>query len=172
MNTSVFLSEILKYCISGAILFFLAYFFLQSQGHLRPPVRINTVLNTQLLPLQLQAYERMALFIERITPGNLLLRLHQPGLSSRELQALALAEIRSEFQHNVTQQLYITSAAWRAVKSIREETLFLVSSAVTSLPGEASGADLSKAILTHLATLEENPYEKVLALLKQEMESL
>jgi hypothetical protein len=59
-----------------------------------------------ILPNRLQAFERMCLFLERLSPGNLVLRLNTVSMTARELQHLMIAEIREEFNHNLSQQIY------------------------------------------------------------------
>jgi hypothetical protein len=125
------------------------------------------------LPLRLQAYERSVLFIERINPSNLFIRLQSPGMTAIQLHQLVLSDIRSEYQHNISQQIYVSDVSWTVVKRIKDETIGIVSSALNSLPAEASAMDLSKSVLTHLANLEsENPYDVALSLIKRDIQNL
>ena len=113
------------------------------------------------------------LFLERINPASMLVRLHVSGMSAREMQNLILSDIRAEYQHNISQQLYVSDHAWKVVKKIKEDTIGLVNDATKSLPESASAIELSKAILTHLATLEsENPYDTALMIVKQDIQQL
>jgi hypothetical protein len=81
------------------------------------------------LPLRLQAYERMCLFLERITPNNLLLRLVPSAISALELQQIILHEIREEYNHNVAQQLYVSTHAWEQIVNAMNETVAIVNQA-------------------------------------------
>jgi len=72
-----------------------------------------------ILPARLQAYERITLFLERISPQNLLIRLSDPAYSAREFQKLLLDEIRNEYNHNVSQQVYMSEEVWNLVKMRR-----------------------------------------------------
>jgi len=125
-----------------------------------------------LLQLRLQANERLIVFIDRINPANLFLRLHQPGITSRELQSLILNEVRSEYQHNVSQQLYLSSANWIVLSKLKEDTLAMINNAVAALPAESTGVDLSKMVLEHVAVMSENPYDLTISLLKQDIHQL
>lgn len=125
-----------------------------------------------LLSLKLQAYERLIVFIERINPSNLFIRLHQPGISLTALQATILNEIRSEYQHNITQQLYISSATWDVVKKLKDDTIAMVNNGVKSLPEDATGIDLSKKVLHHMTGIENNPYDLTLDLIKKDIHQL
>lgn len=125
------------------------------------------------LPLRLQAYERTILFLERINPANLLVRLHVSGMSAREMQAIIVSDIRNEYQHNISQQIYVSDNTWNVVKKIKDDTISIVNSAVTALPENATSGDLSRSILIHLAGLEtENPYDIALKIVKQDVQSL
>lgn len=127
---------------------------------------------SHLLPLRLQAHERMIIFIERINPANLLVRLHQQGISAKELQAVILTEIRTEYQHNVTQQLYVGPASWNVLRKLKEDTIAMLNNAVAGLPADASGIDLSRKILEHMATIAENPYDLTLELIQKDIHQL
>ena len=125
-----------------------------------------------LLPLRLQAHERLILFVERINPANLLVRLHQQGLELATLQAGILNEIKSEYQHNITQQLYVDSITWSVVKKLKEDTVAMINQAVIGLPNNANGIELSKTVLQHMATIKENPYDLTIELIKKDIHKL
>jgi hypothetical protein len=125
-----------------------------------------------LLSLKLQAYERLVLFVERINPANLLLRLHHPGISLQDLHTIILTELRAEYQHNITQQLYIEASTWDVVTKLKEDTIAMVNGGVRSLPANAAGVDLSRNILQHMAEMKDNPYELTLALIKKDIHQL
>ena len=176
MNEVTFLAEIVKYTISGIMIFFAAWYFIkpllvQNLNFQRVELRKASIQHT--LPLRLQAYERSVLLIERINPSNLFIRLQSPGMTAIQLHQLVLAEIRAEYQHNISQQIYVSDVSWTVVKRIKDETIGIVSSALNSLPDEAIAMDLSKSVLTHLANLEsENPYDVALSLIKRDIQNL
>ena len=123
----------------------------------------------QLLPLKLQAHERMIVFVERINPSNILTRLHQQGISVSDLQSLVISEINSEYQHNITQQLYTKDETWNVIRKLKDDTLAMIGNAAIGLPSEATGVDLSKRVLQHLAALHDNPYDLTLSLIKKDI---
>jgi hypothetical protein len=124
------------------------------------------------LPLRLQAYERMCLFLERITPNNLLLRLVSSAMSALELQQILLQEIREEYNHNVAQQLYISSNAWEQVTNAMNETVAVINQASTEVAAEAPPADLAKKIFSHVIEKEVQPSSHALKVLKEEIRTL
>ena len=66
-------------------------------------------------PIRLRAYERLILFLERISPENLIVRVSQPQMKAKELEKALTDAIRAEFDHNLSQQLYVSTEAWEAV---------------------------------------------------------
>lgn len=99
-----------------------------------------------ILPARLQAYERMTLFLERIEPQNLLIRLTNPGLSARDFQKILLDEIRNEYNHNASQQVYMSEEVWSLIRNAKEELIIVINEASMRVAAEASSIDLSKKI--------------------------
>ena len=169
-----FFFDLIKFTISGLIVFFVGWYMVREyldrqKSQNNREIKLASMAHT--LPLKLQAYERITLFLERINPTNLLVRLHVAGFSAREMQNVILSDIRAEYQHNISQQIYVTDTSWHVVKKMKDETIGMIHNAVTGLPDNASSVELSKVILTHLANLEdENPYEKALEIVKQEVQ--
>jgi len=98
--------------------------------------------------LQLQAYERLVLFSERISIPNLVSRLSQSGLpSAREMQMLMLESIKQEFEYNASQQIYVSPVAWEAVKNLKEQNMLLINQVASALPPDAKAIDLGKTLL-------------------------
>jgi hypothetical protein len=175
MDISVFFFDVLKYTLSGLLVFFTAYFMLKSHFETYynlKQLEYKTLVVKDILPLKLQAYERMTLFMERINPSNLLVRLHVSGMSAKEMQNLILSELRAEYQHNISQQLYISNTAWSIIKRVKEDTISIVNQSMASLHPEASAVELSKVVFGRLNEIEENPYELALLVLKNEIQEL
>ncbi len=107
--------------------------------------------NPEMVRLQLQAYERMTILCERIGLNNLLGRLPINQLSATELQNLMIQSIKTEFEYNVSQQLYVSQAAWDGIKNLKEQNIFIVNELASTLPQGATGADLSKKIIELLS---------------------
>jgi hypothetical protein len=125
-----------------------------------------------LLQLRLQAHERMIIFVDRINPANLLLRLHQQGIEIGALQLMAVNEIKMEFQHNITQQLYLEATTWNVIRKLKDDTIAMVNNAVKNLPADVSGVELSKKVLHYMSEIDENPYELTIGLIKQDVRKL
>jgi hypothetical protein len=99
------------------------------------------------LPLQLQAYERLILLVERIALPSVITRSNQEGLGLKEMQFLLVNSIRHEFDHNITQQIYVSSEAWEAVRNLKEQNIHIINQVASFLPPDASGTDLNKHLL-------------------------
>ncbi|MBV8388492.1 MAG: hypothetical protein JO080_01695 [Mucilaginibacter sp.] len=175
MNLTNYLLEILKFTLAGVGTVYVAFYLIKP--HLDKTENIQLIelkktISNQTLPLRLQAYERIVLFIERVNPASMLVRLHSTGLSAAELHSIVANEIRNEFQHNITQQIYVSSRAWAVVNRVKDDTLSIVTNAVKALPETATGLDLSKTVLAHLSHLQDNPYDIALQMVKEDMEAL
>ncbi len=123
-----------------------------------------------VLPVRLQAYERMTLFLERTSPQNLLVRINQPGLTAREFHKLLLEEIRNEYNHNVSQQIYIGEEVWSHIKNAKEDLILEINEASQSVHPEASSIDLAKKIFEVALNKKVDPVGLALSELKKEIQ--
>jgi len=121
--------------------------------------------------LRLQAYERLVLYLERISPQRLIGRLRQEGMTSPELQFAMISTIRAEFEHNITQQLYVSSASWLLIKTVTEEQISIINKIATDLPVDATGSDLGRGLLSYFAQYGL-PTENAIQVLKTEASEL
>jgi hypothetical protein len=122
-----------------------------------------------LLPLRLQAYERLTLLLERISPNNMLVRLSNPGYSAAEFQRLLVKEIREEFNHNLSQQIYIGEESWTLVNQAVEDTISMINRTGSSLKEDAKAMDLTKAIFGEILQNESDSISLALSQLKKEV---
>lgn len=125
-----------------------------------------------ILPLRLQAYERMCLFLERITPDHLIMRNIGLVATSLELQQLLLQEIRDEFNHNLAQQIYISPEAWEVVKNAVGAVQSLVNQSSAGVEPQSPANDLGKRIFENIIKQNAAPTAKALAALKSEVQTL
>lgn len=100
--------------------------------------------------LQLQAYERLTVLADRIALPNIISRLSVSGLSAREMQEILVKNIRDEFDYNISQQIYVSADAWKAIKNLRDQHVLIVHQSAASLGADASAYDLNKLILQQL----------------------
>lgn len=124
------------------------------------------------LPLRLQAYERITLFLERISWENILIRETQSNSTVQALQQHLASIIRSEYEHNISQQIYLSEEAWKVVRMTKENTIKLINTACQSLDPEAPAVELSKAILNLQMQATASPSQVALEIIKAEARKL
>lgn len=122
------------------------------------------------LPIRLQAYERMTLFLERISPGSLLLRTKPVSENKFDYENLLIRTIEQEFEHNLTQQIYISQACWNAIKASKNATISIIRKSNMSEKTDSPNK-LREVILTNLLD-HSAPSEAGLAYIKSEVENL
>jgi hypothetical protein len=123
------------------------------------------------LPVRMQAYERLVMLLERIEPAGLLVRTNLPGMSATQLQSALVQSIRSEFEHNLSQQLYVSDKAWEMMRNAREESIRRINMAAMKLTPEATSADLASLMLVNDIETEQSLIKSALDLLKSEARS-
>jgi hypothetical protein len=157
MSAEKSLIDVLFFIVPAILVVITAFYlikkFLDTQHRLKM-VEMRMQLHKDILPLRLQAYERLVLFLERISPNNLLHRVYQPGYTVKEFHLELLKVIRQEFEHNITQQVYVTPESWNAVRKARDEVIKLINRAATGVINEEKGAQLNKAVFELI--MEEN----------------
>lgn len=128
--------------------------------------------NTVTTPLRLQAYERLVLFLERISMDKLVLRVNKPGMSAKLLKAELLRTIQQEFDHNLTQQLYISNTSWDTVKKAKDEYLKVVNLAGSQMKPDSNSLNLAQKIFEIMTKLEKSPSQIAILILKKEIRQL
>ncbi|MBK6526946.1 MAG: hypothetical protein IPO32_05315 [Crocinitomicaceae bacterium] len=123
-------------------------------------------------PMQVDAYQRIVLFLERISPNNMVMRLNNPALPARVFQQILLDNIRSEYEHNLAQQIFISQDAWHLAKNSKDETIKIINMAATNLPPTAMCLDLSRAIFEITAQLNNQPTDRAIMYLKGELNKI
>ena len=132
-----------------ALLILYYYFYQKDKKTVAEEIKTApaTTVSTGTQPLQLAAYERLVILADRIAIPNLISRSSQPGLSKTEMQQLLTQTIKQEYDHNISQQIYVSADAWDAVRNLKDQNIHLINQVVSVLPAEASGMDLNKKIL-------------------------
>jgi hypothetical protein len=110
-------------------------------------------------PLQIQAYERVILFLERIDPNNMIIRTHKSGMNAITLHRELLKIVREEYTHNMSQQVYIHPKSWKTVLNAKDETIQILNVAINNLSADSSGLDLSAKIFESIASKKISPTE-------------
>ena len=143
-STEMTISIIIAVCLAGALAYI---FWIQRRQVKKALANSKPEGSVSSTPLKLQAYERLILLADRIALPNLINRCNQPGLNVPEMQNLLLQTIRQEFDHNITQQIYVSPEAWDAIRNLKEQNLLIINQVASYLPAAASGQDLNKSLL-------------------------
>lgn len=120
------------------------------------------------IPLKFQAYERMILFLERISPSSLLTRIVKPSMTVERLHSQLLSTIREEYEHNMSQQLYISDTSWDLIKASKEEVIRLINSSASKFNSDDSSGEFAKEIIMEFSKTD-NPIEKAILSLKEDI---
>ncbi len=124
------------------------------------PVVTNSNENAKFfLPHRVEAYQRIILFMERISPNSLVMRKFENGMKAKELQGELLSTIRSEFEHNIAQQIFISPQGWKMVKESKEEIIKIINLASSQIDENGNALDLSQKIFEIATQIEKLPTE-------------
>ncbi len=165
--------EFIKILVPASVVLYAAYLLVRTQVQKEVDIRALEVRGKSIenvLPVRLQAYERMALFLERISPQNLLVRLGGGGINAREFHQLLLQEIRNEFNHNVSQQIYMSQEVWDLIRNAKEDLILSINDAAGEVLPDASSLDLSKKIFEKSMSKSVDPIAHALIELKKEIQ--
>jgi hypothetical protein len=172
MNTTKIL-ELLSFTIPAIITGVVGYYFFKlhtKNENNRRNFLLRKEKQSLALPLRLQAYERMALFLERLSPANLLVRVAPVGNDKPAYFKKLLMTIEKEFEHNLAQQIYVTDQCWNVIKTAKNSTINIIKD--TMLEGELKGARaMREAIIERMAT-NEPPSNTALAFIKNEVHKI
>jgi hypothetical protein len=167
-----YLYDLLKILLPAALVLYAMYALVNNYLTKEAQKRVLELRmkNTEIvLPIRLHAYERICLLLERLAPSNLLVRVSSAGQSAQEYQRTLLAEIRNEFNHNLSQQIYMSDQAWVMVKRAKEDIVTLINQVFQELPEQAKGSDLAKRVLERVLADNVDPTGRAISFLKQEI---
>ena len=120
-------------------------------------------------PIKLQAYERIVLFLERISLESLLMRVSTPDMTASQLHSALVTTIRSEFEHNLSQQIYMSPQAWEVVRNARSNMIKIINAEFEKTPSGASGMEFSKRLLEAVMELDREPTRAAIDYIKGEI---
>ncbi|HKL02287.1 MAG TPA: hypothetical protein VJ911_01375 [Cryomorphaceae bacterium] len=174
-----FIIEIVPYLIIAFTLIYLVHesfrfiksrdqLMLENQKFANKASAAKPVRDSSLAQIQLQAAERFVLYLERIAPDRLVMRLHQNGMDAKMLQTEMSRAIREEFDHNLSQQLYVSEGAWELIKNAKEEMIRLISATGESMPKSSTGIEYSRKLFQTASQIERLPSQIALEYLRKE----
>ena len=141
--------ETIVVVLLGVVLLALVWLLSEFSG-MKTSIKERTGINNETIKLRLQAYERLALLAERISLNNLISRLPHAGISAKQMQHALVDAIKTEYEYNISQQVYVSPEAWRAVNNLKEQNIYIVNQLTATLPFQASAMDLNKQVIDYL----------------------
>ena len=132
-------------------------------------LELKTKSSDTIMPIRLQAYERVCLFLERISPNNLIMRVNDDEYASGQLHQMLLHEIREEYNHNLSQQVYMSDEVWQLVKGAMEEIVMIINEAAGDVDPEAKSLELAKKIFEVTMSREKQAIDFALKSVKDEI---
>jgi hypothetical protein len=163
------LSYTLPSVITGGVAYLLFTSYFKDQQHTRRWLNQKET-QKQALPLRLQAYERLSLLLERINPTKLLIRVTPLSTDKNDYADYIIASIDQEFEHNLTQQIYVSSSCWGYVVTAKNATIQMIRKATAS-EQVTTANELRELILKELFD-KETPSNAALAFIKDEVSAM
>lgn len=172
MDLLEFLKQLFIVAIGGSAALVFAFYLvwpklegymmrMHSMGH-------HKVFNQEQMKLRFAAYERLVLLAHRMSPEQVMLRNHEPNQTVSQFRQRMIADIDQEYQHNFTQQLYVSDVAWSAIRELRKNTINLLQNVSKGLADNQSDEYIS-IVLRQVKELDVNPYTEVETILKKEL---
>jgi len=164
--------EILKYILPSVVVLVGVYFMIDKiykQESKRRDFEMFKMQKDLVLPRRLAAYERLTLFLQRIQPESMLTRFQFDKMNAVQLQQLLLQSVRSEFEHNMAQQVYVSHKVWGLVLNSRESICQLINMAAAKCQPDAQAMELAQNLLEMYAFSEETPIDLAMAQMRREV---
>ena len=164
--------EILKIVLPALIVFITAYFLFRDMlenDRRRREFEFRVIHSKEMTPVKLQAYERLTFFLERISPESMLVRHSPQDLTAAQYQQVLLVTIRQEYEHNLSQQIYISPILWETIRGAKERLITLINRSAEELDQQVNGYELSKKIFNNYHDEDIAPVALALSDLKKEV---
>jgi len=169
------IGEMLKYSIPAILVLVTAKLVLdgkRAEREQESQLLLKQEMVKQHLPLRLSAYERLVLFLERISPEQLLMRIPPQNLRAGEFRRALTAEIRAEYEHNLAQQIYVSPQGWQALVQAKEAILTLIHEAQEGLEEGAPAQELGQRIIAVYTDKKQFPSQQAILVLKRDLQVL
>ena len=164
--------EILKIVLPALIVFVTAYFLFHDMlenDRRRREFEFRVIHAKEMAPVKLQAYERLTFFLERISPESMLVRHSPQDLTVAQYHQILLVTIRQEYEHNLSQQIYVSPILWETIRGAKEKLIAVINRSAEELDQQATGYELSKKIFNNYHDEDPAPVALALSDLKKEV---
>jgi hypothetical protein len=165
--------ELLSYTLPAIVTGLVAYYFFDlhtknEEGRRR--YLLNKEAQKNALPLRLQAYERMSLYMERINPTKLLIRIAPISNDKNDYENLIITQIEQEFEHNLTQQIYMSDECWTIIVTAKNATIQMIRKA--NMSERVDNADKLREVVLSDLMEKQSPSNAALSYIKNEVGQL
>lgn len=164
--------DILKYILPSIVVFFTAYILVSKfieENKTKLQYQKENSSKELMNPLKLQAYERLIVFLERISPQQLIMNNEIKGSTAREAKYIFSEAVKAEYNHNVSQQIYISPQLWSLIRVVKEEVLEFINTSAEASGAEGTGVDLCKIMVNRMMEENQQPTQKAIDFLKSEV---
>ncbi len=159
--------------IGATFMFFIVVAWLLAEFNgMKEAIRERLGINNETIKLKLQAYERLTLYAERAGLKNLVSRTYAEQMTARDMQLTLLDTLKSEYEYNVTQQIYVSAEMWKAITKLKDQNIFVINQVAAALPVTASAMELSKSLLEYSMTSNADISKIVLEALQYEAQKI
>jgi len=165
--------EVFLYSVPALITGMIAYYFFKEHTKNEDGRRrflLHKDMQVNSMPLRLQAYERMALFLERLTPSKLLIRVKPTSSNIEDYESFLIQNIEQEYEHNLSQQIYLSDDCWNIITAAKNATIQLIRKA-SLLEKTDSANKLREVVLTEMME-KRAPSDAALSYIKKEVSEM
>ena len=171
----VIMTEILKYCIPALCVLLATWIvmhkFYKSETEKRL-WELKRLSQKEISPLRMRAYERLALLLERTTPERMLVDINVTEMTPLQLQTHLMHTLRQEYNHNLSQQIYVSDETWAMIENAHMQTIAFCNSIAQQMPANSNALDYAKTLITAYKSNGETPNDLALQALRKEAQTL
>ena len=167
--------EILKYCLPALCVLLATWLVMHKFYKSETEKRLwdlKRLSQKEISPLRMRAYERLALLLERTMPEHILMSLNLAEMTPLDLQTHMMQTIRQEFEHNISQQIYVSDEVWTMIENAKNQTIAFVNSIAQQMPVDSNALDYAKTLITAYRTNGDTPNDIALQALRNEAKTL
>ena len=169
------MTEIFKYCVPAFCVLLATWLvmhkFYKSEAEKRL-WELKRLSQKEISPLRMRAYERLSLLLERTTPEHMLLELNLGEMTILQVQQHLMRTIRMEYDHNLSQQIYVSDQVWNAIIASRDQMVAFINTMAQQMPPESTALDFAKVLITAYTSNGQTANDQAMQLLRTEARSL
>ena len=169
------MTEVLKYVIPSLVVLLATWLVMHSLFRNEEQKRLwelKKLSQKEISPIRMRAYERLALLLERTTPDHMLVDMPLAEMSVLQVQQRLMEIVRTEYDHNLSQQIYVSDEVWDLIIAAKEQMLAFVNSMAQQIPAGSTALDYAKVLITAYSASGETANERALQALKDEARTL